>query len=208
MQPAFTILLNAEQCQHLGELTIILGQVDELMVRTITDMLDVPRETANVIMGSSKVADNSTIWSKLIRDRYTDPDLLRYVDFALKEIQEVSAGRNDFIHAYFALASLSGSGPLIEMPGGLHEYAPHPDNASKPIAVRIKTGKRTAIAGIKPLRDRAAHLSCLVAHIWDQTSRPAYAKSRPSWLGRLDPLPEPPPPKRGARKARGQQPPP
>ncbi|MGO4640305.1 hypothetical protein AB4Z43_17895 [Mesorhizobium sp. 2RAF45] len=109
MEPAFMLLLSNEQHAQLGELTAILGQVDEILIRTVATLLDIKRTAANRIMGSTRVSDNAGIWSELIRAKTTDLDILWLVTHALTEINDVSAARNDFIHAWFQVTRRAGA---------------------------------------------------------------------------------------------------
>ncbi len=76
MRPAYELPLNQKQFAQLGELTAIIGQIDDFMVQTVAHLLKVDRAAANLIMGSSKVADNSSIWATTIRNRTKDEDIL------------------------------------------------------------------------------------------------------------------------------------
>jgi hypothetical protein len=58
-------------------------------------------------MGSSKVADNAAIWAVAIRNRSTDEDVLWLAEHAVKEIESMAEGRNDFIHAVFQAEYMS-----------------------------------------------------------------------------------------------------
>src|SRR5438128_2256334 len=101
MDPAFKVPLDEKQLALVGELTAILGQIDEVMIRTIERLLSVDRAAANYILGSSKIADNSGIWAQVIRNRTNDADTTWLVAHALTEMEGVSKGRNDFVHAWF-----------------------------------------------------------------------------------------------------------
>jgi hypothetical protein len=80
MNPAFEIPLNEQELSQLGKLTAILGLVDDLMIQTVERVLNVDRAAANIIMGSSKIADNSEIWTNVIKNRTVDEDILWLIE--------------------------------------------------------------------------------------------------------------------------------
>ena len=91
MEPAYQIPLT-EKLAELGALAVLLGQVDEILIRTVERLLNLNRQSANRIMGSSKVAENSHL-GRGDPNRTTDEDVLWLVEHAGK--WAVSAGRND-----------------------------------------------------------------------------------------------------------------
>jgi hypothetical protein len=102
MNPAYEIPLSEQELAQLGKLTAILGLVDDLMIQTVERVLNVDRAAANIIMGSSKIADNSAIWTNVIKNRTTDEDILWLIEHAIREIELTSKARNDFIHSVFS----------------------------------------------------------------------------------------------------------
>ena len=188
MDPAYIIPLNQKELTLLGELTVIMGQIDDIMIQTVRPLLDVDRATANKILGSSKVADNVEIWASVIRNRTDDEDILWLVEIAIKEIQAVSEGRNDFIHAVFTMRVLART---IGTSGGTPPIPPIPipfDDMFErlpPAARRVRNEKVRSVDELKTVRDQAGHLSCLVAHIQLLMSGVEAAAS--PWLRTLGP---------------------
>lgn len=180
--PAYTVPLTDAQLSLVGELTAIQGQIEELLLRTVTALLGLERRTASVILGSSKIADNTNIWATLIREKHTDPDLLLWVKHAKKEIEALAADRNDFVHAYFAFGTADLDRMLSEAPGG-HPHIPKPHQTV--VAARVRTGRRRDVADIRKVRDRAAVLSCMVAHIWSEATRLGGPCGKSGWLERI-----------------------
>jgi hypothetical protein len=178
MEPAYTVPLDARELALLGELTVILGQIDELMIRTVQRLLSVQRDVANKIMGSTKFADNGKIWLTVIMERVSDPDILWLVNIANREFEPLSAARNDFIHAWFYAAS----GYFGTYFGNwFGRYFGRPFATAR----RVKRDQERPIRDLEPTRDRAARLSCLIAHI-DHLIEGKPALTSP-WRSRLAP---------------------
>jgi hypothetical protein len=159
MEPSLEIYLSQAQLALLGELTVILGLVDDEMVKLVGELLRVSRSTANTIMGSSRIADNSQIWAAVIHERTPDENLRSLVQHAQSEIQGISEGRNDFIHAVFDVNVLTFAGDALTFNGEALTLGPLS-------ARRVKKDKAArSVEELRPIRDRAARLSCLVTHI-------------------------------------------
>lgn len=176
MDPAYQIVLSDAELAILGEVTVILGQIDEEMIRTVSGLINADRATTEAVMGSTKTQNNSEIWSRLVRLRNKgNLDILWAVQDAMTEFPAVQQGRNDFIHADFAVETVAvlDDGKEVRISAG-RGHTTYRDasgarvviGATGPVvAKRIRSGRRTPIAGLHALRDRAARLSCLVAHI-------------------------------------------
>ena len=122
------------------------------MARTVTRLLAVDDATGAKIMGSTRVADNSAIWARVIGNRITNhPEIAQWVAIAQREIIDMAELRNDFIHAVY-------SGDYVE--AGYFEPGVQTTSAT-----RIKSGKIRSTDELKDTRDQAAALSCLVAHV-------------------------------------------
>ena len=92
---------------------MILGQVDEILVRTVERLLKVDRQCANRIMGSSKVSDNIDIWGEVIRSQCCARDDLDHITkFAGDESRSVSEGRNLFFTGGLKKSVMSKKGTL------------------------------------------------------------------------------------------------
>ncbi|PBC02521.1 hypothetical protein [Mesorhizobium sp. WSM3860] len=203
MEPAFKLLLSDEQHAQLGELTAIIGQVDEILIRTVAHLLTVERMAANRIMGATKISDNAGIWSELVRAKTTDEKILWLVSHAMVEIQSVSAARNDFVHAWFQMVRRDGAWADGVWKEGVWCDGVWGDKAVLE-ARRVKSDKPRPLSELPIVRDRAARLSCLVAHIWHLLTE-APATNSP-WLERLAPTLPPRPKSDGTpRQGKGQK---
>lgn len=162
----------------LGQLTAVIGLVDEEMTQVVTNLLGVDRDAGNAIMGSTKIADNTAIWISVIKQNTLDAETLGLIKHASREVQNVSEGRNDYIHAVF------------RSEGGFFDPAffdPAIFDTGTVQARRVKRDKEKPLADLPPLLARACRLSCLVAHISH------LVKGEPSpWTNKFEP-PLPPP---------------
>lgn len=200
MNPAYQIPLTPAQLQCLGELTAIIGQVDEEMTRCVSGLIRADRPTTNLVLGSSKVADNSSIWAAFIRLRKKDDeDLLWLVEHALKEIEAVSRDRNDFVHAFFQHGNVMMVHAVEVDETHAHIYA----DVEPAYARRVRNMKRRELDELPGVRDRAARLSCLIAHI---TWRVGHGSWLSPWHETLSPTLPPRLDTAEARRAKGQQP--
>jgi hypothetical protein len=182
MDPAYQIPLPPKDLALLGELTAIMGQIDEEMTALVAILLQVDRDAANVIMGSSKVADNAAIWTNVIRNRSENEDLLWLVEHANSEIGKVSEGRNDFIHAVFE--NLLMPAPVLYDSRGFG-FTQGGFRTIDVEARRVRKKKRRSVTELQSVRDQAARLSCLVAHITHLAC--GFPADSSAWLERLGP---------------------
>ena len=189
--------MNKDELATLGELTAVIGQTEDKMVQLVAHLLKVDRTAANWIMGSSRIADNATIWSEVIRNRTKDEDVVWLVEVACREIQEVSAGRNDFVHAVFQSPDYHLMQPMTALlsPSVLHAYLPRPT----PSARRVRKFKQRSVSDLPKVRDQAVYLFNLVNHI-DHIMAGNAADTSP-WLERLSPSLPTRPDKDAVRKA-------
>lgn len=205
MEPAYSIPLTDKDLATLGELTVILGQIDEEMVQCVSGLVQSNRDTAAKIMGSTQISNNAAIWQALIGQRTKDVDVLWLVAHAVQEIGIVSGGRNDFIHAFFMEASPHGYFTYSSS----NEFAEiRPETSAATYAKRIRNSKTTHIAELVTLREKAARLSCLVAHLTQILTSPGDEPWLTPWRDRLLPTLPPRPPNWEPPKARGLESPP
>src|ERR1700680_3611259 len=173
MEPAYPLVLTNQEHALIGELVEIMGLADDIMIRTVARLLNVDRPAANKIMGSTNVRDNAAIWAHAIRNRINNPKVAAHVAIAEGEMKDIAEIRNDFIHALF-------TGDYAE-PGYM---APGYQTTS---ATRIKSGKTRPTSELQAARDRAATLSCLIAHI-DHCTLQSGDRGPSPWLEKLGPL--------------------
>jgi hypothetical protein len=150
MEPASPLLLAAGKHRLLGELAEILGWTDHTMIET-AERLD--SSAADRMRRSTTVPTAVAYWSYAIKNRQNIPsELGRLVDLAAKERNRIAIDRDDFIHALF-------TGKFAAVLGHMA-----PGYQTTKVA-GISTGATRSTSEIQELRDRAAMLSCLVAHI-------------------------------------------
>jgi hypothetical protein len=222
VNPAYSIPLNENDLALLGELVVILGQIEEEMMLTVSGLIQGDRPTTEKVMGSSKAADKSAIWAALIKLRAKDnAPLHAWVDFAIQQLADLSADRNDFIHSNWQhrVSVHLGSGNDGEVmvlgnergePIELHMRftlpSPRPEKSTG-IAKRIQNFARSRPSeDIRAARDKAATLSCVFAHIGHCVEFKCDPnETHSAWRDRLPPLPQPRPAKAKARKGKARE---
>lgn len=148
MEPAYPLQLTKDQHVLIGEIVEILGQCDHIMIQTI---IPLDQQAANEMKQSLNVKNLVSPWTNTIRSRTCSRDVLKLIDFTVRERKEIADARNDFIHA---LITGDYVAPGYVQPG-----------YQATSAIRFKTGKARPTSQLQDLRDRAAMLSCAVAHI-------------------------------------------
>lgn len=177
---AYDIALEDGLLRALGEIVVILGQVDDDMTRSLTGVLGISRDAANRLMRTQDAID---LWASFMRGRVDHEDYDAAVSLAASEVKAVQRDRNDFIHADYSQA-FKFQGNWVRVRGVGRGIAPDP--TSTVLAARSRdqnTREATEIAGI---RNRAARASRLVAHVVHATaphgdwgSSPSYSSIEP-----------------------------
>ncbi len=212
VKPAYLIPLTPQNLALLGELVVILGQIEEEMVQGVTALIQADRPTTEKVMGASKMANKAGIWSALIKLRHSKNEtLLRWVDYACEELSDLSQDRNDFVHAnwqHLVQVSRMQDGALVPITKLAMRLSSNREPSANPegLARRIQNfSKSRSGEELQQVRDKAAALSCVIAHITyclAPHGEPDGSKS--PWLDTLPPLPEPRPAKGEARKGKGR----
>jgi hypothetical protein len=167
MEPAYPLALTKDQHVLIGEIVEILGITDQIMMETVKPL---NQQAVDGMKGESNAEKFVSPWAETVRGRTSEPDLFKLIDFAVKERVDIAETRHDFIHAQFVGNIFS---PGYVNPG-----------YQETSAIRFKTGKRRSTNELPDLRERAAMLSCVVAHIGH-----CIKSSGPSpWLDRVRPL--------------------
>jgi hypothetical protein len=209
MKPAYHIPLTPKELQTLGELCAIQGQIEKLMQDTVALLLEVGDQLGKAIMGSSSMEANSLIWITTVRQRVKDETARAWAEIAYRELKDLAAGRNDFVHA--AYGQNLGESARIQMFGFSISTGPMVIAKGRgSMAMRVKSGKRRPVSDLQDVRDKAARLSNIFAAVeisaveqlqgepWDDVTLPAL-------LERLGPLPPLPPDAAELKKAKARK---
>ena len=216
VQPAYLIPLTPENLALLGELVVILGQIEEDMVQGVSGLILADRPTTEKVMGASKMGNKAEIWRALIKLKHKDNSALhQWVDYAFQQLSDLSQDRNDFVHANWQhivrvshMTENRGLEHLTEVHmrlSGDREPSPNP----RGIARRIQNFSKTRTGEeLQQVRDKPASLSCVIAHITHCIATGKGPDARSPWRDKLPPLPEPRPAKGEARKGKAHGGPP
>lgn len=178
MKPAYEIHLSEGELADLGTLAVIMGQVEESFSNVVQQLLAVDRATASIMMKAS----GAELWAAVIRSRRTDEELLLLVEGCLAERNAVAQDRNDFIHGVFDLRQFGGSVSIGLGSGQVTRLG----------GVLMKTARRVSkdverpVSELPGVVERAAQLSCLVAHV-AHVATGGQSNDSP-WLERIQPV--------------------
>lgn len=178
--PAYDIALEDGLLRALGEIVVILGQVDDDMTRSLTGVLGISRDAANRLMRTQDAID---LWASFMRGRVEHEDYDAAISLAASEVKAVQRDRNDFIHADYSQA-FEFQGNWVRVRGVGRGIASDP--GSTVLATRSRDQRTREASEIAAIRNRAARASRLVAHVvhsvaphgsWD--SSPWYSSVEP-----------------------------
>jgi hypothetical protein len=160
MEPAYHIPLTEAELRLIGETCAIQGQIEFLMQNAVMHLLDAEFHTALTIMGSTSIHTNAEVWLAVIRDKCDDSELVALAQQIKNDLGAAAKGRNDFVHALFAIATADG------LSIKLNRTKPSTDaEGGTPVAVRTKTRNQRPASDIQAVRDRAANISRAMAHL-------------------------------------------
>jgi hypothetical protein len=167
LEPAYPLALTTSQHALIGETVEILGMTDHIMMETVKPL----DQHAVSRMRGGNVPTVISIWAKAVRGATAETDLLKLVDFTERERKEIADARNDFIHGLFIGNYVSAG------------YVSPGYQTTSVVPFRSGKGPRQT-SELEALRERAALVSCVVAHIDHRLK-----SNDPSpWLDRVKPL--------------------
>jgi hypothetical protein len=198
MKPPYHIPLTMREKAHLGEICALQGSIEFDIQICLTMLLGLDMKVVQRICPAS-LRTTSEIWIGVIRGKVKDDWIRAVAEAAFKEFDQLSSGRNDFVHAMYGFTFLQEGEPL----GGIGRTAtkwPKEYTHLAPAACRTSNMKITLVSDIKGVRDRASRVANLVSlvqnavqdHANQQSGNPLPPSRRPSLkkLG-VEPLPSP-----------------
>jgi hypothetical protein len=160
-KPALHIPLTDEQLKMIGEICAIQGQIEMLMTDTVILLLAIRPAAGNAIMATTSMEAKASIWLEVIHSKLTDANILSKADTVFGMLKQLTKGRNDFIHAFYAKETISKAILIVAS-----DYPETFDiNPGDIVAVRTRGGARRLVSDIKRVRDGAADLSTLFIEI-------------------------------------------
>jgi hypothetical protein len=160
MEPAFHIPLSDDELRLIGEICAIQGQIEYSMHNIVQRLLQTGTSATRKILGSTSIGTNSDVFIHIVRDKCQFPELKGIAEDVHAKIRDLAEGRNDFVHALYAIGKEGDSSFALVSGAG----RPHPA-FNHTIAIRIRSGKRRAVDAISSVRDTAARISCALAHV-------------------------------------------
>lgn len=162
--PAYHISLTASQKRIIAEIAAIQSQIDWLMRLTVKRLLDVSTDTASAIMGSTATRTNSKIWLKIINEKHPSTEAKEWATYAIYNLENLTSVRNDYLHTLYGIHADYAALPnqIVFAVGDRRATHLH---LRKQKALKISNQKVVDLARLGPIRDEAARLSCVFAHI-------------------------------------------
>jgi len=162
--PAYHITLTAPQKRIITEIAAIQSQIDWLMRVTVRRLLDVSAETASEIMGSTATRTNAKIWLSVVTEKHPSAEAKEWASYANHMLIELSSVRNDYLHTLFGMHANYAPLPNQVVFAVGHRRATHL-HLRQQKALRVSNQKLVDLSRLRPIRDSAARLSCVFAHI-------------------------------------------
>jgi hypothetical protein len=181
MKPAYHISLSAADKRLIADISAIQTQIEWLMRLTIQHLLKIKPATALKIMGSSSITTNAEIWIYAIRDIHQKDEVKTWAEYAFTQMKEMAKGRNDFLHTLYGFATNGAPQGDISFLYGHRIFKRHTKLPKR--AVRVRTSVEVFLNDLKKVRDHAAYLSLVFAHIQSETS--PHPDEHSPWLRRL-----------------------
>jgi hypothetical protein len=156
-EPAYHIPLTDDQLKMIGEICAIQSLIEDHMFGCVRRLLSVSLDYASKLLGSTAVNTNVEIWINAIREKCQHPALVSLAEEIRVGIINLAKGRNDFVHGLF--------GTLEQ--GNVYIYAYGQSIPTGPVvAQRPKNkDKLTPVEDIEKVRNEAARLSRMIAHL-------------------------------------------
>ena len=84
----------------VGEICAIQGQIEFLLQRIVKQVLDLDFESTLAIMtASNSLKTTSRIALLVIKRKCADPETIKLAEDAFAQVEDLTKGRNDFVHA-------------------------------------------------------------------------------------------------------------
>lgn len=212
ISPAYHIPLSPVQLRQIGQLCAIQAQIEWCMQMAVMKLLKLSIKTTLKVMQSTSIRTNSEIWISTIREKVTDPQGLAWAEHAYSQIDKLSEGRNDFVHALYGINLRH---MMADSPSDLWMVA-HRSSPSRWVkesagtAIRLRNHAPSQLEKLPGLVKQAAKVSVIASFLDELCAAkpdPAMLATLRKRLGsRLPPEPPKPLPKRGKGRLGRPQP--
>jgi hypothetical protein len=156
-EPAYHIPLTDDQLKMIGEICAIQSLIEDHMLGCTKTLMSVSIDFVSKILGSTAVNTNVEIWINAIREKCQHQALVSLAEEIRVGIINLAKGRNDFVHGLF--------GTLEQ--GNVYIYAYGQSiPTGQVVAQRPKNKEKlTPVEDIEKVRNEAARLSRMIAHL-------------------------------------------
>lgn len=165
IKPAYHISLNAPQKRLIGELSAIQSQCEWLMQLATRRLLDTSMDTVRVIMGSTSLASNANIFIAVVREKSSDPETRAWAEYAYEQIDDLSRSRNDFLHTLYGVSPPEEDPNIPVLFAYGHRAGRIDKSPERQVGIRVRSHSVVPLSDLREIRDRAAYLTVVFAHI-------------------------------------------
>ncbi len=160
--PVFHIPLSDDELRTIGELCAIQGQIEFFMQLTVKVLLKISMPNARKRLGRPNITANANVWLTAVEKHVPREEIKELARLVVEEIEVIRRGRNDFVHAVFAISG-EKEGDFWMQRNIVGEIPPL---GYKP-AVAVHNLKTKPMENLKETRDKAAAISRFIFHIYE-----------------------------------------
>lgn len=176
---AYDIPLTDADLAAIGQICAIQGQIEYLMQQIVQRLLQTNHAATTAIMTSTNSFPRiSEVWLSVVRDKCKEPHLVGIAEEAFKRMTSLTQGRNHFVHAFYAQSGGNGGFGLTRGSANSDRFLEHLAKLDTIVAVRTRDRKMRSKGGIVGVRDDAAKISCALAHVLHELTRPPEWKAQ------------------------------
>lgn len=183
IKPAYHISLSAPQKRLIGELAALQSQCEWLMQLAVRRLLGLSMDTVRVLMGSTSIAANANIFISVVREKAVDPEVRAWAEYAFAQIEDLARSRNDFLHTLYGIRPPEEGSEVDVLFAYGHRSDPFSKDPDLRVGIRVRSHSVVPLSQLKDIRDRAAYLTIVFAHV-DWLASPETNGPSP-WLRRL-----------------------
>ena len=202
MEPPYQIPLTDSGLKMIGEVCVLQGQIEWLMQSSFKRVSGLPDSVTRKVLGSTNLQVNLQIWIDILYHyRFVSPHVpLDWAEIAIERANELIGGRNDFIHGIFGHSHDFDTDIGTYSFFHLRRSTSREKHDVRPAMMKSRTGEMKPLEDLATVRDRAAGLAVIMAHI----EHCATAGAPSPWQETLGRAPQPRSATAAARLAQAQ----
>jgi len=192
--------------RQIGQLCAIQAQIEWSMQMVVMKLLALSIKTTLKVMQSNSIRTNSEIWISTIREKVSDERALAWAEHAYSQIDKLSEGRNDFVHALYGIdlrhMMADAPSPLFMV---AHRSSPSQwVKQSGSSAIRLRSHAPSQLEKLPSLVKQTAKVSVIAAFLDEMCAASPDRAMLVTLRRRLGSRLPPEPPKVEPRKGKGR----